>query len=124
MDARPAVIVLTPAQVAAAAALPAPYLMLTARGAAGRLGPQLLRSIMPDTAVIDCGGDPGLAWRAVEVGWTAIFYHGPNLDKLVTMAATAKITVFTPETLMIRLDLSQARDPERSVREFLREVNH
>lgn len=84
-----------------------PVFAVTAPGAAGSLGPKFLRALCAPlqghshiTPVIDCSDDPGLALRALNLGWRHILFSGPPdlFDKVRTVAASLNAVVYPAET--------------------------
>jgi hypothetical protein len=68
----------------AAAQAKTQVLMLSAPHLATAGGPLYTHALLGDadqyvTPVIDCGDDPGIAWRAAEVGCKCILFSGPDV---------------------------------------------
>ncbi|MDA5194898.1 hypothetical protein [Govanella unica] len=99
------------------------FFVMTAPAAAGYAGPgylKLLADLAPELPVIiDCGDDPGLALRALELGWRYLRLSGPTLETVKSAAATLSAVVFTDADLGDRLTLALDRDPEPALGQFL-----
>jgi len=67
-------------------------ILLSAPHLASMGGPLYTYALMGDPSdlvvpILDCGDDPGLAWRAAEVGWKHILFRGS--DALLEKARSA-----------------------------------
>ena len=67
-------------------------ILLSAPHLATMGGPLYAKALMGDASewvmpVLDCGDDPGLVWRAADVGWTHILFRGS--DALLEKARSA-----------------------------------
>lgn len=100
--AGPAVIVRDAGDVrrALARAASGPFTLITAPGAAAYAGPAFLQAMLAPAAsradmmlVIDCGADPGIALRALQVGWRHILLDGPLAPKVASAAERMGATV-------------------------------
>ncbi|MBW7837621.1 MAG: hypothetical protein H3C28_13405 [Sphingomonadales bacterium] len=67
-------------------------MLLSAPHIASAGGPLYAKALMGEatnlvTPVLDCGDDPGICWRAVDVGWTHVLFRGS--DTLLEKARSA-----------------------------------
>lgn len=75
-------------------------MLLSAPHIASAGGPLYAKALMGDATlliipVLDCGDDPGLAWRAADVGWRYILFRGSDaLLEKVRSALQTKETSF------------------------------
>jgi hypothetical protein len=88
----------------AAAQAKTQVLMLSAPHLATAGGPLYTHALLGDadqyvTPVIDCGDDPGIAWRAAEVGCKCILFSGPDvlLEKVRSALTNQKPSCPPPE---------------------------
>ncbi|MCZ6522612.1 MAG: hypothetical protein O7A68_01935 [Alphaproteobacteria bacterium] len=117
------------AALAAAAECGRPVTLRTAPGAAAYAGPAYLKRVADSAlgarpgsgseAVIDCGGEAGVALTALRLGWRRLLFDGHREAgaKLADMAAQlgAEVTRARPPGL----DLLDSRDPLGSCRAYL-----
>lgn len=97
----------------------------TPPGAAGYAGPQFLQAMIPATErvlpLIDCGDDPGLAWRALELGWRHLLFTGPDplFKKVQDAAAAVGAIAYRPADLPVPiLDLAGLPDVTTALTAF------
>ena len=117
------------AALAAAAALEAPLMLVSAEGASATLGPLLFRALVeqarrahPEVALevlFDCAEQPGHAAAALRAGFTKVRFGGRRraAEALVAIAAAtgAELVARRPKAL----DLRGEPDPEAACRAWL-----
>ena len=117
------------AAIAAADGLGVEVTLRSAPGAAAYLGASVFRDMVAEaarpfpgvavTAILDCGGDPGLALNALRQGIKAIRFDGPNDLRTRVADIARQMGAMVDEDGRPVLDLLSVTDAEVTCRAWL-----